>query len=114
HVVWADNYNAPGTPTTLLLGTSAFTTGNVYTIYASAITDAPSFTVAPASLSFGSVDVGASKNDSVSVTNTGSSTLVIASVTSDNSQFTVAPTSGSIAPSATQKFTVTFTPTSTG
>ncbi|MBU1298973.1 MAG: choice-of-anchor D domain-containing protein [Bacteroidetes bacterium] len=58
--------------------------------------------------------VGSSKQDSVTVTNTGTAALTITSVTSNNADFTVAPASGSLAPSASQKFYITFSPTSTG
>src|SRR5206468_10911068 len=79
-----------------------------------ASTPTPVFSVAPTSASFGNVDVGSGKTDSVTVTNTGTATLNISSVASDNSQFTVTPTSGSLAPSASQKFFIAFSPTSTG
>jgi photosystem II stability/assembly factor-like uncharacterized protein len=75
---------------------------------------APAFSVSPTNLSYGNVLVGSSKQDSVTVTNTGTATLTITSVTSNNAEVTVTPTSGSLAPSASQKFYITFSPTSTG
>src|SRR5262249_22610022 len=78
HAVWADNYNPPGTPTTLLAGTAAFTTGNVYLVYAGTVQNAvPQFSVSPANLAFGTVDVGSARLDSVTVTNSGTGTLNI-------------------------------------
>jgi P pilus assembly chaperone PapD len=75
---------------------------------------APEFSVAATSLTFGNVTVGSSSQDSVTVTNTGTSTLTISSVVSDNGEFSVVPGSGSIEPSGSQKFYVTFSPTSVG
>src|SRR5258707_94515 len=74
----------------------------------------PIFSVAPASLNFGNVQVGFSKQDSLTVSNTGTATLTISSVTSDNSAFSISPTSGSIPPSGSQKYYVTFSPPSAG
>src|SRR6267143_1700693 len=73
----------------------------------------PKFLANPTSLSFGSVDVGSGKTDSVKVTNTGGGQLVISSVGSDNPQFTVAPASANISSSGSQQFYVAFQPTDT-
>jgi hypothetical protein len=72
------------------------------------------FSVDPTSVAFGNVVVGMSKQDSVTVTNTGTSTLTISSVGSDNGEFSVTPTSGSIPPSGSQKFYITFSPVDVG
>lgn len=75
---------------------------------------APGFAIAPTSVAFGDITVGAGKVDSVTVTNTGTLALTISSVLSDNAEFGVTPTSGSVAPLASQKFYITFTPADTG
>lgn len=65
-------------------------------------------------VNFGNVRNGTSKQDSVIITNTGTSTLTISSVTSSNVKFTVTPTTSTLAPGATQKFYLTFSPTADG
>jgi hypothetical protein len=54
------------------------------------------------------------KLDSLTVINSGPATLNISSVTSSNSEFVVNPISSTILPWATQKFFITFSPTSAG
>ena len=66
------------------------------------------------SVNFGNVRNGTSKQDSVIITNTGTSTLTISSVTSSNVKFTVTPTTSTLAPGATQKFYLSFSPTADG
>lgn len=63
-------------------------------------------------LPFGTVSTSTQKTDSVVVQNFGSAALTISSVASDSSQFTVNPTSGTIPPQGSQKFYITFQPTS--
>lgn len=75
---------------------------------------APEFSVTPTSLDFGTVTVGNFSTLSLTVHNTGSAQLNITNVTSSNSVYTVTPTSGSIAPSDSMSFDITFTPTSHG
>jgi len=89
-------------------------TGSPDTVSVTGTGVAPGWSVSPTSIPFGNVLVGASKMDSVTVTNTGTSTLTISGVTSSNARFTVSPSSGSIAPSGTQRFYITFSPTATG
>lgn len=73
------------------------------------------FSPNPATLDFGSAVVGQPTVDSVIVTNTGAAPLTINSVTSSNPVFTILPLSaGPIAPSGTQSFHITFTPTGLG
>jgi hypothetical protein len=73
------------------------------------------FVASPTAIDFDSVVVGASKVDSVFVTNTGAYTaLVLDTVKSTSAEFTVTPASANIAVGGTQKFTVTFTPASIG
>jgi hypothetical protein len=73
----------------------------------------PVFSASTAKMHFGIVHVGTGATDSVLVTNMGDATLFITSVASDSSQFTILPTNAAIAASSSQKFYVTFTPTST-
>ncbi|HYQ87657.1 MAG TPA: choice-of-anchor D domain-containing protein [Bacteroidota bacterium] len=83
-------------------------------VYKNIIPSPAQFTIAPVVDSLGNVLVGASKKDSLLVTNTGSATLTIFNVATDSSQFSVTPTSGSLAPAASKKFYITLAPTSTG
>lgn len=94
---------------TLALG-SVFAGGNFDAMGA----PAPEFSVSPSNIDFGTVNVGESKQDSVTVTNTGTLNLDITSVVSDNVEFTVTPTSGTVVPSGSMKFYITFSPTSGG
>lgn len=71
-------------------------------------------TANPGSISFGSVPVGFSSNDTVEVKNLGNVALAISSVASDDANFTVSPAAGAIAPGDSADFVVTFTPASTG
>lgn len=73
-----------------------------------------SFGASPTTLAFGNVLLNGTKTDSISVTNTGSTTLSVTSVNSDNAEFSVTPTTGTIAPSATKKFYVTYHPMTVG
>ncbi|MGH2568274.1 MAG: S8 family serine peptidase [Bacteroidota bacterium] len=78
-----------------------------------------SFTVkallaSPKALDFGSVMLGSSKILTTTVTNTGSEPLIISSVQSDNSAYSVTPASASIAPSSSETFSVTFSPSVSG
>ncbi|MEK7263064.1 MAG: choice-of-anchor D domain-containing protein [Bacteroidota bacterium] len=72
------------------------------------------FSANPSSLSFGSVVVGFSKTDSITVTNTEASNLTITSAVSSSGEFSVTPANATIAAADSQKFYVTFTPSSSG
>ena len=74
------------------------------------VTSSALFSAAPSSLAFGSVQSGNSKQDSVTVTNSGNLTLSVSSATTTDGRFSVTPSSATIAPAASQKFTVTFSP----
>jgi len=76
--------------------------------------EAGAFSVSSRKDSIGSVQIGSTKTDSVTVTNTGTTTLTISSVTSSNAQFKAGPSSASIAAGAARKFGITYTPTSAG
>ncbi|MEX1140061.1 MAG: LamG-like jellyroll fold domain-containing protein [Bacteroidota bacterium] len=77
-------------------------------------TPSPGFSLSSLSLDFGFVHVGTEKVDTLTVMNSDLGTLTIQSVESDSAEFIVAPTGGSIAAGESQKFTVTFSPSSTG
>jgi hypothetical protein len=83
-------------------------------LWQSAVLVAASFEASTSSLNFGSVPVGATKKDSVIVTNHGTLTLNISAVTSTNHRFTVTPASASVPVNAEQKFYVTFAPSAPG
>ena len=68
------------------------------------------FAVDRKNILFGNVPVGGIGRDSVVVTNSGTASLVINNVTSNNGTFAVSPTGGSIAPSSSAAFHITFTP----
>lgn len=70
----------------------------------------------PASLSFGSVQMGSSKSLSVTVTNSGGSSVTISQATTSGPGFSLAPASLPITLGAAQNttFSVTFTPQSAG
>lgn len=76
----------------------------------------PVFSIAPASLAFGNVEVGANSVLQATVTNTGTAPLTISNIVSSDAQFTFAPNVFpiTIAPGANQVFDVTFTPAATG
>ncbi len=71
----------------------------------------PVFSVTPTSIDFGTVAVGVSLTNSVTVTNTGGSTLTISNIVSTSSKYTVSPTSGSLAAGVSMTVNITFTPT---
>ncbi len=91
-------HNAPGSPDT---------------VRASGVGAGPGFALNRATASFGSVAVGATKFDSVIVTNTGTLPLVISNVVSTRAPFTVKPSNASIPRAQTQTFTITFAPADT-
>jgi DNA/RNA endonuclease YhcR with UshA esterase domain len=94
---------------------SSNTTGGLDTVRVSGTGVQAGFLAVPSVLTYGSVEVGKSKVDTVEVTNVSSAVqLVIDSVRVDNAVFTVAPTSSTIAPSSTQPFEVTFHPATKG
>ena len=74
----------------------------------------PTFSVSPLSLNFGNLRNGLTKRDSLTVTNTGTADLIISTITSSNTSYTITPTNGTITPSSTRKFYVTFAPLTDG
>ena len=74
----------------------------------------PEFTTSTASITFGTVPIGSSAQDSMVVVNTGAATLFIFDATSSDSNFSVSPSSVSISPSDSATFYITFAPSSSG
>lgn len=74
----------------------------------------PQFSTNRSMIDFGEVGVGASRTDSVIVTNAGTASLVVGSSSSTNAQFAVTPPTATIAPTESRKFFITFSPTSIG
>lgn len=75
----------------------------------------PVLSITPEFLDFGEVDMGMSKTDSVAMTNGKiSDSITVSSASSTLADFTVAPESVIIGPMATQKFIITFRPTTVG
>jgi len=72
---------------------------------------APDIAVAPSSLNFGDVFIGASPTRNLAVSNPGTDALTITGITSDDAFVTVAPASFTLAPRAAQLVTVTYHPT---
>ncbi|MBI3765430.1 MAG: putative Ig domain-containing protein [Ignavibacteriales bacterium] len=105
-------------------GSTGFKTGNIVflhdafgspdSIAVNGTGVAPIFSIAPASLAFGSVPINSSQSETLMVTNSGTSALTIRLLQSTNPRFTILPGSGSIAPSGLRKFYVTYTPTTLG
>ncbi|MBI3194602.1 MAG: choice-of-anchor D domain-containing protein [Ignavibacteriae bacterium] len=88
--------------------------GSPHTVSATGNGVSSGFNSSPSALAFGKILLNQSKTDSITVANFGEATLYISTVTSSDAQFTIEPTSGSIAPTESQLFTVTFTATSIG
>ncbi|MBK9248287.1 MAG: choice-of-anchor D domain-containing protein [Ignavibacteria bacterium] len=76
--------------------------------------NSPIATVTPSTINFGSVVSGLNKKDSVTVSNSGSANLVVTSITSSNSYFAVTPATGTIAPGASMKFYILYSPLTDG
>lgn len=74
------------------------------------VTGAPDITVSPDSINFGSVFIGYSSADTVTVRNVGTDQLSVTSISSNKSDFVPGTTSFSLSPGAQIKVAVTFTP----
>ncbi|MCX6120883.1 MAG: choice-of-anchor D domain-containing protein [Ignavibacteriales bacterium] len=72
------------------------------------------FSATPTSLAFGIVNIGTAKEDSLTVTNHGTVDLTVTSIVSSDPAFTVNPTTATVSVEGTQKFYVTFMPTTVG
>ncbi|MBT6147441.1 MAG: DUF1573 domain-containing protein, partial [Gemmatimonadetes bacterium] len=90
--------------------TGAILIGDAGTIRQSA----PTPSVLPTSLAFGSVNVGVSASLAVTVNNTGIAPLTVSSITSSDGEFVPDITNFVLATGASQIVNVTFTPTSAG
>jgi len=82
--------------------------------YETNVTDTAGFSVSPRSLSYDSVIIGSSRDDSVDVVNTGTLPLNIDTVVSSNFNFSATPTHGIIGVGVTQRIYITFSPTHAG
>ena len=95
-------HNAQGSPTS-------------YPVSGTGIGPGPIFTINHTSLNFGTVNVGSSKDLTVTVHNSGAlNDLVISSAAIAAPEFTVSPTAATIPAGGDQLFTVTFTPPAAG
>ncbi|MFH1566748.1 MAG: choice-of-anchor D domain-containing protein [Gemmatimonadota bacterium] len=92
-------HNAVGSPATVPLSG----TGTV-----------PLISVAPGSLAFGNVVVGAAASLLLTVTNDGDANLSVSGTSADDAFFAATPTGYTVAPGASRTVTVTFTPSATG
>jgi hypothetical protein len=99
-----------GSGTAIIPGsyTAIFPRAIVVIEYSPGVVNVPIFNVAPASLDFGNVNQGTTKDLNVTVSNTGNANLVISSAAIAAPEFTVAPNSATIIPGESQVFTVTF------
>lgn len=77
---------------------------------------APQIAVAPQALSFGSVTVGLSADQTLTLSNSGNATLTgtVTRAAGTSAEFTVAPASFSLAPGASQLVTATYAPSAVG
>ncbi len=90
--------------------------GQTFTVtQAGAAQSSPMIAVQPTSLDFQSVNVGATKDLTLTVRNTGNATLNVTAITSSNSRFSVTSgTSFNVAAGGQQTVTVPFSPTASG
>lgn len=96
-------HNAGGSPDSIAL-----------TGVGSPVPDMASYSASPLSIAFDTVVVGESASDSFMVTNSGTLNLEISGLSSTSGLYSIVPSTATIAPSDTQTFTVTFTPTANG
>ncbi|MDP2207376.1 MAG: T9SS type A sorting domain-containing protein [Bacteroidota bacterium] len=100
-------------PLTAKISINQLDFGNVY-VESTWIDTVSVFSVSPNDLNFGSVYLESISTDSVIVTNTGGGNLNITSVYPTNNQFSVLPANAVVAPLTSQKFAITFAPTTGG
>ena len=93
---------------------SGSVTSNLATLTVTAAT--LSLNASPTSLSFGSIDTGATSTLGVTITNSGNSSVTISGVSSSGAGFSTSNVSSGtvLAPGQTAALNVTFAPTSTG
>ena len=102
-------FTGSGTATIPGSYTGIFAKAFVTIAYAPGVVNAPIFNVTPASLNFGNVNQGTTRNLNVTVSNTGNANLVITGATIAAPEYSVSPTTATIIPGGNQVFTVTFT-----
>jgi len=87
--------------------------GGNKTIYLSGNSVEPDIDVSPASLDFGTVDVGLSKTLSLTISNKGNADLTVSSMTTET-PFTISESPFTLQPGGSKTITVKFTPQSGG
>lgn len=108
------------TPTTatpvsanLTLTSNAPTSPTVVTLTGSGTTQV-TLSIDPASVSFGSVPVGSSRDTTITISNTGNDQLQITGFTANDARFTMTSPIANIAAGGTGSFTLRFAPDATG
>jgi len=74
----------------------------------------PAFSASPSSHAFGSILIGESAQQNITISNTGGGVLNISAVSTPGAAYSVSPTSANILAGGNQVFTLTFTPTASG
>jgi len=97
-------------PSTLTIVHNDQLTGSPSTVPITGTGINPAIALAPATLAFGSVQVGTSADLTLTVSNTGSTDLVVSNITSDDGRFAPDITSFAVAPGGNRVVTVTYTP----
>jgi len=102
-------------PATIEFASNAPTSPDVLNVTGAGADAGPTFAVDPTSLTFPTVFVGNSADLILTVSNNGlTNTLNITNVTTTNGDYSVLPTSATVAPGASEVFTVTFAPSGDG
>ncbi len=78
------------------------------------VTGAPDIAVSDTALHYGTVFIGGTKADTLSVTNDGTDTLRVSEISVDNGDYSVDTTPFLLAPEGSRRLVVTFGPTATG
>ncbi|MEK7263636.1 MAG: T9SS type A sorting domain-containing protein, partial [Bacteroidota bacterium] len=104
---WSGDISDTENPVSVLMESEKSIIATFYQLF-------PVFTSAKSVINFDTVMLGATKSDSVIITNTGDDTLLISTISSSNSLFAVTPTSGVLAPIASMQLYVTYTATNAG
>lgn len=111
-----NGYDATPTPASPLFGN--YTTQTVDLAASSGpAPDEPDISVSSTSVSLGSVYIGSSSTQTLTISNVGNAALTVTGITITGtaaSQFSASPTSGNIAAGSSMDVTVTFSPTSEG
>ncbi len=78
------------------------------------VTGEPNIAVSSDSLNFGELFMGATRVDTLIITNTGVDTLIVTDIISNNPDFSIGRISFSLPPSESQEVFISFTPSSEG